>query len=178
MICYVLKCDKNMYYVGKTNRDLNTRFNEHLVNSTCSFTSKYKPISILYSVQIDNENIFYEDNLVKKYMLKYGINNVRGGSYSTINLSKHEIKCLKKELFSSIDGCFRCGRTNHFSNKCYANTDIFGETLVKYSTQIYKDKETSSEYSEDSEDSEDDVEMIVKSIAKSFKGVFNYFSGK
>lgn len=203
MIYYVLKCEKDMYYVGKTDRDLHTRFKEHLFNSKCEFTSKYKPISIIFSKNVDIDNQFAEDNLVKKYMLKYGINNVRGGSYSTLKLSNNKIKFIKKELFSSIDGCFKCGRTSHFANKCYAKTDIYGESLTKLpinytkNTKIEncnkcessedksesKSSEDESESSEDeseSESSEDDMETIVKSFAKSIKSVYNYFifSGK
>lgn len=192
MIYYVLKCEKGMYYVGKTDRNLATRFKEHLFDSTCSITSKYKPISILYRENVDNnngnktKNMFYEDNLVKKYMLKYGINNVRGGSYSTLNLSNTKIKYLKVELFSSINGCFKCGRINHFANKCYAKTDIYGESLVTRSPTRFKSlnknkskkMENSSEGSEyeDSEDSEDELEILAKSFANSIKSVYNYFT--
>jgi predicted GIY-YIG superfamily endonuclease len=195
MIYYVLKCEKGMYYVGKTDRELITRFKEHSFDSTCSFTSKYKPISILYSEQVDNDNtdenktknMFYEDNLVKKYMLEYGINNVRGGSYSTLNLSNTKIKFLKKELFSSINGCFKCGRTSHFCNKCYAKTDIFGESLITlpplYPKTINKRVRSTSECSEyggsdSSSSDEDDMEMIAHSVAKTIKSVYNYFTKK
>lgn len=200
MIYYVLKCEKGMYYVGKTDRELITRFKEHSFDSTCSFTSKYKPISILYSEQVDNDDteenktkhMFYEDNLVKKYMLEYGINNVRGGSYSTLNLSNTKIKFLKKELFSSIDGCFKCGRNSHFANKCYAKTDIYGESLVTlpplYPKTINKSKRVRntsecSEYGgssneETNSSDEDDMEMIANSIARSIKSVYNYFTKK
>ena len=147
MIYYVLKCEEGMYYVGKTNRDLHTRFKEHLFNSTCSFTSKYKPISIIFSKKGYGQ--FSEDNLVKKYMLKYGINNVRGGTYSTLKLSNNKIKFLKKELFSSIDGCFKCGRTSHFANKCYAKKDIYGESLSKLSNDTNGINATQNSYSND-----------------------------
>jgi hypothetical protein len=39
------------------------------------------------------------DTLVKKEMLRYGIDNVRGGSYSTLFLNEHQTSLLKRELF-------------------------------------------------------------------------------
>jgi predicted GIY-YIG superfamily endonuclease len=131
MIVYVLQCEKGMFYVGKTNKKLEYRFNEHLINSKCSITSKYKPIRIVFSKK--TYNIFEEDTLVKIYMLKYGIHNVRGGFYSSLNLSKLDIIRLKNEIFSYIGGCFKCGREIHFDNKCHAKTDIFGDNIYKKS---------------------------------------------
>lgn len=49
MVCiYVLLLDNNKYYVGKTSKDVNTRFKEHLEETTSStWTSLYKPIKIV-----------------------------------------------------------------------------------------------------------------------------------
>ncbi len=114
MIVYVLKCDKGMFYVGNTNKSSESKFRENL------FTSKYKPIRIIFSKK--TYNIFEEDKLVKKYMMKYEIDNVRGGYYSSLNLSKSDINCLKNELFSNnlFNGENRLKnhrRTNNVENK-------------------------------------------------------------
>jgi hypothetical protein len=114
MIVYVLKCDKGMFYVGSTNKSSESKFREQL------FTSKYKPIRVIFSKK--TYNIFEEDKLVKKYMMKYGIDNVRGGYYSSLNLSKSDINCLKNELFSNnlFNGENRLKnhrRTNNVENK-------------------------------------------------------------
>ena len=37
-----------------------------------------------------------------------GIDNVRGGSYSSIKLSKEQKKFLKNELNGCNDRCFKC----------------------------------------------------------------------
>ena len=46
-------------------------------------------------------------------MLKYGINNVRGGSYTQINLPECNIISLEKELCSASNLCFT-GAGGHF----------------------------------------------------------------
>ena len=46
-----------------------------------------------------------EDNLVKEYMSKYGIDNVRGGSYVTMDLSDEERRYLQDELDNAACSC-------------------------------------------------------------------------
>jgi len=41
---------------------------------------------------------------------------------------KHEKKC-KSTLKNNKQSCFRCGRPGHYSNECYANTNINGKKL-------------------------------------------------
>jgi hypothetical protein len=47
---------------------------------------------------IKTEEIIDVDKTVKKYMLKYGIDNVRGGSYNKLELEEWMIKSLEYEL--------------------------------------------------------------------------------
>jgi len=112
---YVLKCEHNKYYVGKT-KDIESRYNDHCNGYGSEFTKKYKPINIIDIIK--NADEFEEDKQVKKYMAKYGIENVRGGSYSTLKLPDYQIKALEKELLSSSDKCFKCGEEGHYANEC------------------------------------------------------------
>jgi hypothetical protein len=41
----------------------------------------------------------------------YGIDNVRGGSYSTIILGKNVKEILKKELLTASDKCYKYNKT-------------------------------------------------------------------
>jgi predicted GIY-YIG superfamily endonuclease len=113
---YVLELKNGKYYVGKTNRDIRDRFNEHLLGQGSEWTKKYKVIKVVEI--IENQDNFDEDKITKKYMSIYGIDNVRGGSYVSINLMDYQIECLKKELNSSQDKCFKCGNYGHFANNC------------------------------------------------------------
>ena len=46
-------------------------------------------------------------------MLKYGINNVRGGSYTQIKLPEYSKRALEQELCSASNLCFT-GAGGHF----------------------------------------------------------------
>lgn len=71
-------------------------------------------------------------------MSKYGIDNVRGGSYTSIELDEISLLTLQKELWHSKNLCTRCGRNTHFAKDCYAKIDIDGNIL--------ENEDTSSDY--------------------------------
>ena len=50
---------------------------------------------------------------------KYGIDNVRGGSYVQINLDKSTIKELERTTLMTNNKCYRCGKDGHFAKDCY-----------------------------------------------------------
>lgn len=124
---YVLLCESNRYYVGKTERPLLTRIEEHFRCNGSEWTKKYKPIRIVET--IPNADEFDEDKYTKKYMKKYGISKVRGGTYTQINLSDYQELSLEKELCSASDLCFRCNRPGHFASQCYASTKSDGTRI-------------------------------------------------
>jgi predicted GIY-YIG superfamily endonuclease len=92
---YILKLEGNRYYIGYTS-DPKKRINEHLNGNGCSFTKKYKPIAV-EKIKYDEDPIKV-DKYVIKYMQKFGINNVRGGTYKDEKLSDDLKLKLKKEL--------------------------------------------------------------------------------
>lgn len=126
---YVLKLQNNKYYIGKSFNP-NKRFLEHLNGQGSTWTQKYEPIEIEKIIQ--NASDFDEDKYVKEYMNKYGINNVRGGSYVKELLDENEIFNLKKEIWGATNKCTQCGRANHFVKDCFAETDVFGDSIVNW----------------------------------------------
>lgn len=113
---YVLKLIQNKYYIGKTYKDILHRFNQHKKGFGAEWTKIYKPVSILEHFETTDK--FIEDTYTKKYMDRFGIDNVRGGSYTKINLEYWQIKALQTELLSSNDLCFKCGKSGHFASEC------------------------------------------------------------
>lgn len=113
---YVLKLENDKYYIGKTNKKLEERFQEHLNGEGSEWTKIHKPIEIIeYNKYADD---YDEDKYTKKYMNKYGIDNVRGGSYVTINLPDYQIKALQTELKTLENKCFNCRATDHYIDAC------------------------------------------------------------
>jgi len=112
---YILELEGGKYYIGKTSNP-EFRINQHFNKDGSMWTRKYRPIR-LYSLIPDCDN-FDEDKYTKIYMKKFGINNVRGGSYSQIELREEVYRLLQKEFNQAEDKCFYCGLHGHTINNC------------------------------------------------------------
>ncbi|AYV76541.1 MAG: putative endonuclease [Terrestrivirus sp.] len=112
---YVLQLEENKYYIGKTH-DPKFRLETHFDSKGSAWTKKYKPVNI-HAVIPDCDD-YDEDKYVLKYMSEKGIDNVRGGSFSQIQLNSENESTIKKMINSSDDKCHNCGETGHFMNKC------------------------------------------------------------
>lgn len=112
---YVLQLTNGKYYVGKTN-DVIKRFEQHKTGSGSAWTKLYQPILLLEAKPIASAHD--ENNITKDYMKKYGINNVRGGSYAQVKLPDDINSVLEREFRGNEDLCMNCGLAGHFSNKC------------------------------------------------------------
>jgi predicted GIY-YIG superfamily endonuclease len=112
---YVLKLQENKYYIGETT-NIYSCIKDHKENKGSLWTKKYKMIECIEIIK--SEDPFDKDKIVKKYMMKYGIDNVRGGTYSKLNISKIEKNILRREIFTAMKRCYKCGKKTHYVNNC------------------------------------------------------------
>ena len=131
---YTLELKNNKFYVGTTHNPT-ARLTEHRDGSGAEWTREHPPLSFSKKYKLrklecsDEAARLQEDAHVKTVMLDAGIDAVRGGSYSRLNLSREDVKALCKELFHATNGCLRCGHLSHWASACYAKTDVVGNAI-------------------------------------------------
>jgi len=112
---YVLELTNGKYYVGKTS-DVIKRFEQHKTGSGSAWTKLHRPLRILESRPLTS--IHDETNVTKDLMKKHGIDNVRGGAYTAVDMPDEQEDMIRHELRSSSDACYKCGKSGHFANRC------------------------------------------------------------
>ena len=130
----ILQLENDCYFIYKTEDIL---FNINKYNNNYNiFTIKHKPIR-LYEFK-ENCNIYELDLTVKIYMNKFGINNVRGGSYSELELSIEQINILKKELelINNNDLNNNDLNNNHLNNNLINN--VYNNNIIFINDKILK----------------------------------------
>ena len=117
---YTLQLEQGKYYVGKTNNP-QFRLESHFNSNGSEWTKIYKPIRLMELKP--NCDDYDEDKITKQYMDKYGIQNVRGGSFVSVNLSNDTINVLNTMNKGTNNKCFKCGEIGHFIKNCTQNTN-------------------------------------------------------
>jgi hypothetical protein len=122
---YVLKLSSDKIYVGITTKNTIDRFAEHCSGTGSEWTKLYKPIEIINSFSTNNR--FDEDRTTFIYMKLYGINNVRGGSFTSVVLNEEEIRFIV-HVFSVLD---------QFDLQAYLKGIKYLVTIYLYSSSNY-----------------------------------------
>ena len=106
--CIIL-LEENKVFVSKTD-SVSKNLIDHVLDESLGWIAKYKPIKVLEVIESAIDNAL--DNCVIELMIKFYVDNVRGGKYSHLMLSSEELRQLNatisKRYFSSK--CFRCGK--------------------------------------------------------------------
>jgi hypothetical protein len=134
---YVIKCENNKYYVGRSN-SFAKRYDMHLSGKGAYWTRIHKPIKVIE--RIDNADKYDEDKYVWKYMDKYGIDNVRGGSYSQVILSENSRKCAERHIQSGSDKCYHCGEGGHLLRDCQSRKRKHQDEIDKIENELQNEK--------------------------------------
>lgn len=125
---YVLRLTDGRYYVGKTH-NVEKRYQEHCNGNGSAWTRRYAPLELIESYQ--SNTMFEEDRKTKQVMNERGIENVRGGTYVTMELDPNTVEFLQKEIWTGQDKCGRCGCDSHHIVDCKAKRNIKGERIEK-----------------------------------------------
>jgi len=115
---YVLKLQAGRYFVG-TSDDVLNAFREHRSGEGCEWTRRYRPVA-LYKTHY-NVNVFEEDKVTKEFMALYGIDKVRGGAYTSVELDSFQRMFLEMEIQHASKECLNCGYTGHTNQNCLVN---------------------------------------------------------
>lgn len=108
---YILALHGDRFYVGTTTNP-RFRMENHFDNQEPSWTKVHRPARLHKLIP----NCIWEDvdKYTLTYMSKYGIDNVRGGSFIDTHLTN--IVEIKKTLDS--EQCYICGETEHKAKDC------------------------------------------------------------
>lgn len=145
---YVLELEKGKYYVGKT-KDIQKRYSEHVSGyNSSAWTRRHKPIRIIEI--FENAHCLDEDKITVEYMMKYGIDNVRGGPYVSTTLPCEMKDHITRRIRMASDACVYCGSHEHFCTKCPIAPD-FSEKSSPISDSECKMCRSRTHFTEDCE---------------------------
>ena len=155
---YALELEDGKYYIGKTDNP-EYRIENHFNSTGSAWTKLYKPLKAI-EIKPDCDD-YDEDKITIQYMDKYGIDNVRGGSFVSVKLDDSTVQHLKQMSNGTNDRCFVCGAVGHFAKDC---------TNLKDS-QTQKPKPNRCKCVNSIFSSHYEVNCVIKSPANFMKGV-------
>ena len=93
---YVLRLVRGKYYVGLTRKNVE-RIWQHIDGKGAAWTKKYPPKDGKEIVSFqDDLKTSDEDKITLEMMGKYGVKNVRGGSWCRVNMSARQVAELER----------------------------------------------------------------------------------
>ena len=122
---YILRCKHSKWYIGSTG-NISRRFQQHIAGYGSEWTRQHPPIEVYHKIPLcDPQDATLrplfdptEDGVTIKMMMQYGIENVRGGSFTQSVLPDEEVAVIRKIIATNSSACFKCGSTTHFQREC------------------------------------------------------------
>ena len=137
---FLIELENSKYFVFASSFHINFPIELFLEASIIhEYIRKYKPLRI--ANQLSETHFLDVDIYVKKQMLVHGIDNVRGGSYSSIVLTPEQITFLTTELYpkNNYQSTVIKGILDKYANSPWTNENLIIEReLMKTKYEIYK----------------------------------------
>jgi predicted GIY-YIG superfamily endonuclease len=95
MHIYILLLENNYYYIGESSNFIQS-YQQHIDKRSADWTKLHRTVTISKVIQQTNE--YTVNDCVIEYMKKYGIDKVRGGSFSDVVLSSEQLDLLSNYL--------------------------------------------------------------------------------
>lgn len=92
---YILKLENDKWFIGKS-ANVEKRYEQHLNGEGDTFTQLHKPVSLELSRDLTSETD--QDETVREYMRKYGVENVRGGIYNKTEFSSYDLSKIRDDI--------------------------------------------------------------------------------
>lgn len=91
MHIYILLLENDYYYIGESSNFIQS-YQQHIDKRSCEWTKLHRTVTIAKVIQQTKD--YTIDDCVIEYMKKYGIDKVRGGSFSDVVLSPKQLDLL------------------------------------------------------------------------------------
>ena len=150
---YTLQLEDGKYYIGRS-YNVPKRLAQHYDGEGSVWTKKYKPIR-LYEVFL-NKTKFDEDKYTLMYMSIFGVDNVRGGSFCSVELGGADKYIIKRMLCTATDRCVKCEEHGHFFTDC--------PLYKKKKNKIIDEEEEEEEEEEPLSDATDITEVSIEKV--------------
>ena len=161
---YIRQLEKGKFYVGKTINP-SFRLDSHFNSNGSAWTKIYKPIKMIEL--IPNCDDYDEDKYTRMYMDKYGIDNVRGGSFVSVELEQSTINHLTQMKNGTTNKCFIYGKSGHFAKDCSeCNEEIIW--CCEFCDKEFDDEQKASyhvencKFNDDDEEEEDEEDICFR----------------
>ena len=156
---YILQLEKGKFYVGKSIKYPSFNLDSHFKSNGPEWTKIYKPIKMIQIIPNcddyqDKYTRMFMDKYTRMFMDKYGIDNVRGGSFVSVELEQSTINHLKQMNHETNDKCFNCGKSG--DKECEEGIIL----CCQYCDKEIVDKKKCEFRNKDSE-SEDECEGVI-----------------
>jgi hypothetical protein len=119
VLVYALYLENERYYIGSIHYAEKSLSNWDMLcnlKDGGDWIVLNRPLKVVEC--IPESDGFVQDKVTLMYMHRYGIENVRGGSFSNFVLDPSQIQTAKRMIRHANNQCYTCGRKDHHQKEC------------------------------------------------------------